>query len=100
MRGCAVFQSIKQESKFFICILIVYTEQTKNPLLYLRGVDTDTPTTQFHAVEHQVICARLHLQRFFLHKRKVVWMGRSKRMMKRLITFLILVIIKQREVHN
>src|SRR3972149_4462447 len=100
MRRSAVLQRIEQESKFLIGIFIIYTKQTEDPLLHLRTVDTDTSTTQFYTVEHQVVCPRLHRQRFFLHKWKIIRMWRGKGVMKRLITFLILVIIKEREVHN
>ena len=61
MGRSAIRQGFQQKPELLLSFLLTDAQQGENSLLHVLAVNSDTATTQFDAVQHNIVGKRPHL---------------------------------------
>src|SRR5262245_11298597 len=98
VRGGAVLERVEEEAETKLRFLVRYTQPPEHPGLQPRVVDPDTAAAHFGTVQDQIVRLCTHSARIGFDLLEIDVQGRRKRVMHRVPTSVLLVVLEQREI--
>ncbi len=98
MRRCAELQGVEEESEFLLGLFLANAKQVEHPALHFLIVNTNTATTDFRAIQDQVICLGPGFAGIRVEQRDVFVQRCCERMVHGNMATFLTIPFKQREV--